>query len=45
MNLLTIRNGNIPYFVHNERYASSGDLVLIFVARESIVVLFHRFFN
>ena len=37
MNLLTIRNGNIPYVVQNERYASSGVFVLIFFARESIV--------
>ena len=29
MNLLTIRNGNLPYVVHNERYASSGVSVLI----------------
>ena len=32
MNLLTIRNGNIPYVVQNERYASSGDFVLILFA-------------
>ena len=37
MNLLTIRNGNIPYLVQNEKYASSGDFVLIFFAREYIV--------
>ena len=37
MNLLTIRNGNIPYVVQNERYSSSGDFVLFFFARESIV--------
>ena len=37
MNLLTIRNGNIPYLVKNERYLSSGDFVLIFFARESIL--------
>ena len=37
MNLLTIRNGNIPYFVQNERYSSSSDFVLIFFARDSIV--------
>ena len=36
MNLLTIRNGNIPYVVQNERFSSSGDFVLIFFARESI---------
>ena len=36
-NLLTIRNGNIPYVVQNERYASSGVSVLIFFARVSIV--------
>ena len=37
MNLLTIRNGNIPYVVQNVRYASSGNFVLIFFAREYIV--------
>ena len=37
MNFLTIRNCNIPFFVQNERYASSGGFVLIFFARESIV--------
>ena len=37
MNLLTIRNDNIPYVVQNERYSSSGDFVLIFFARESIL--------
>ena len=37
MNLLTIRNGNIPYVVQNERYSSSDDFVLIFFAREYIV--------
>ena len=37
MVLLTIRNCNIPYIVQNERYASSGDFVLIFFARESLV--------
>ena len=37
MILLTIRSGNIPYVVQNERYASSGDFVLIFFARESFV--------
>ena len=37
MNLLTIRNGNIPYVVQNERYSSSDDFVLIFFARESIL--------
>ena len=39
MNLLTIWNGNIPYVVQNERYSSSGDYVLIFFARESILSL------
>ena len=29
MNLLTIRNGNLPYVVQIERYASSGVSVLI----------------
>ena len=33
MNLLTIRNGNIPYVVQNKRYASSGDFVLILFAK------------
>ena len=37
MNLLTIWNGNIPYVVQNEMYASSGNVLLIFLARESIV--------
>ena len=37
MNLLTIRNGNIPYVVQNERYSFSGDFVLFFFAKESIV--------
>ena len=37
MNLLTIRNNNLPYVVQNERYASSGVSVLIFFARVSIV--------
>ena len=37
MDLLTIRNGNLPYVVQNERYASSGVSVLIFFARVSIV--------
>ena len=37
MNLLTIRNGNIPHVVQNERYSSSGDFVLILFARESIL--------
>ena len=37
MNLLTIRNGNLPYAVQNERYASSGVAVLISFARVSIV--------
>ena len=37
MNLLTIRNGNLPYVVQNERYASSGVSVLISFARVSIV--------
>ena len=35
MNLLTIRNGNLPYVVQNERYASSGVSVLISFARVS----------
>ena len=37
MNLLTIRNGNLPYVVQNERYASSGVSVLISFAKVSIV--------
>ena len=37
MNLLTIRNGNLPYVVQNERYGSSGVSVLISFARVSIV--------
>ena len=37
MNLLTIRNGNLPYVVQNERYASSGVSVLIFFARVYII--------
>ena len=37
MNLLTMRNGNLPYVVQNERYASSGVSVLISFARVSIV--------
>ena len=37
MNLLTIRNGNLPYVGQNERYASSGVSVLIPFARVSIV--------
>ena len=37
MNLLTIRNGNIPCVVQNERYSFSGDFVLILFARESIL--------
>ena len=37
INLLTIRNGNLPVVVQNERYASSGVSVLISFARVSIV--------
>ena len=37
MNLLTIGNGNLPYVVQNERYASSGVSVLISFGRVSIV--------
>ena len=37
INFLTIRNGNLPYIVLNERYASSGVSVLISFARVSIV--------
>ena len=36
-NLLTIRNGNLPYVVQNEMCASSGVSVLISFARVSIV--------
>ena len=43
MNLLTIRNGNTPYVVQNERYASSGDFVVIFFATESIVSVISPF--
>ena len=39
MNLLTIWNGNLPYVVQNERYASSGVSVLISFARVSIASL------
>ena len=35
-NLLTIQNGNLPYVVQNEWYASSGVSVFIFFARVSI---------
>ena len=37
MNLLTIRNCNLPYGIQNERFASSGVSVLISFARVSIV--------
>ena len=37
MNLPTIRNGNLPLVVKNERYASSGVSVLISFARVAIV--------
>ena len=37
INLLTIRNGNLPYVVQNERYASSGVSVLISFAGVYIV--------
>ena len=37
MNLLTIRNRNIPYVFQDERYACSDDFVYIFCAGESIV--------
>ena len=37
MNLLTIRNGNLPYVVQNERCASSSVSVLISFARVSVV--------
>ena len=40
INLLTIRNGNIPYVVQSERYASSGDFVLIFFARDYLFFYF-----
>ena len=42
-NLLTIRNGNLPYVVQNERYASSGASALIFFARVSIVSVNSQF--
>ena len=31
MNLLTIRNGNLPYVVQNERYASSARVSIVSV--------------
>ena len=37
MDLVTIRNGNPPYVVQNERYASSGVSVLFSFVRVSIV--------
>ena len=43
MNLLTIRNGNIPYIAQNERCAYSSDFVLTFFARESIVSVISLF--
>ena len=43
MNLLTIRNGNTPYVVQNERYASSGDFVVLFFATESVVSVISPF--
>ena len=43
MNLLTIRNGNLPYVNQNERYASSGVSVLISFAKVSIVSINLRF--
>ena len=33
MNLLTIRNGSISYFVQNERYAFSGDFCVRFLSK------------
>ena len=36
-NLLTIRNGNLPYVVQHEKYASSGVSVLISFARVSFI--------
>ena len=39
MNFLTIRNGNLPYVVQNERYASSGVSVLISLARGFVFAL------
>ena len=41
MNLLTIRNSNLPYVVQNERYASSGVSVLISFVR--VVYRFCKF--
>ena len=40
----TRRNGNMSYVVQNERYASSGDFVVMFFARESIVSIISPFF-
>ena len=37
LNLLMLRNGNLPYVVQNERYASSRVSVLISFAKVSIV--------
>ena len=45
MNLLTIRNGNLPYIVLNERYASSGVSVQMSFARVSIVSVNSPFFQ
>ena len=45
MNLLTIRNGNLPYVVQNERWASSSVSVLISFARDLSFLLIRRFFS
>ena len=43
MNLLTFRNGNSPFFVQNERLASSVDFVRIVCAKKYIVSLISPF--
>ena len=43
MDLLTIRNRNIPYVSQDESYACSDDFVYIFCARESIVSVISLF--
>ena len=43
MNLLIICNSNVPNFVQNERHASAGDFVRIFISRESISCLVSPF--
>ena len=45
MNWLRIRNANIPCFVLNERQAPSGIFVLIFFAKEFVILLVSPFFQ